>query len=54
MDRSVILRHLLNSATDPFNRQPLSEDQLRPGTISLSTNHHLQTTILRILVHRGK
>ncbi|KAH9639617.1 hypothetical protein HF086_010024 [Spodoptera exigua] len=32
MDRSVILRHLLNSATDPFNRQPLSEDQLRPGT----------------------
>ncbi|XP_013189740.2 ubiquitin conjugation factor E4 B isoform X1 [Amyelois transitella] len=32
MDRSVILRHLLNSATDPFNRQPLSEDQLRPAT----------------------
>lgn len=34
MDRSVILRHLLNSATDPFNRQPLSEDQLRPGILS--------------------
>ncbi|CAH4029952.1 ubiquitin conjugation factor E4 B [Pieris brassicae] len=32
MDRSVILRHLLNSATDPFNRQPLSEDQLRPAS----------------------
>ncbi|CAH0755919.1 unnamed protein product [Diatraea saccharalis] len=32
MDRSVILRHLLNSATDPFNRQPLSEDQLLPAT----------------------
>ncbi|KAJ2945762.1 hypothetical protein O0L34_g604 [Tuta absoluta] len=32
MDRSVILRHLLNSATDPFNRQPLSEDQLTPAT----------------------
>ncbi|XP_041982233.1 ubiquitin conjugation factor E4 B [Aricia agestis] len=32
MDRSVILRHLLNSATDPFNRQPLTEDQLRPAT----------------------
>ncbi|XP_034834526.1 ubiquitin conjugation factor E4 B [Maniola hyperantus] len=32
MDRSVILRHLLNSATDPFNRQPLTEDQLHPAT----------------------
>ncbi|CAG4960074.1 unnamed protein product [Parnassius apollo] len=32
MDKSVILRHLLNSATDPFNRQPLSEDQLRPAS----------------------
>ncbi|XP_013180036.1 PREDICTED: ubiquitin conjugation factor E4 B-like [Papilio xuthus] len=32
MDRSVILRHLLNSATDPFNRQPLTEDQLRPAS----------------------
>ncbi|XP_063626129.1 ubiquitin conjugation factor E4 B [Cydia splendana] len=31
MDRSVILRHLLNSSTDPFNRQPLTEDQLRPA-----------------------
>ncbi|XP_039756044.1 ubiquitin conjugation factor E4 B [Pararge aegeria] len=32
MDRSIILRHLLNSATDPFNRQPLTEDQLHPAT----------------------
>ena len=31
MDRSVILRHLLNSQTDPFNRQPLSEDKLIDG-----------------------
>lgn len=38
MDRSVILRHLLNSATDPFNRQPLSEDQLRPGNYLKPTN----------------
>lgn len=30
MDRAVILRHLLNSSTDPFNRQPLTEDMLRP------------------------
>jgi ubiquitin conjugation factor E4 B len=32
MDRSVIMRHLLNSNTDPFNRQPLSEDMLRDAT----------------------
>lgn len=30
MDRAVILRHLLNSSTDPFNRQPLTEDMLTP------------------------
>lgn len=32
MDRSVIRRHLLNSNTDPFNRQPLSEDMLQNAT----------------------
>ncbi|XP_059477156.1 ubiquitin conjugation factor E4 B [Neocloeon triangulifer] len=32
MDRPVIIRHLLNSSTDPFNRQPLSEDMLQPAT----------------------
>lgn len=32
MDRSVIRRHLLNSNTDPFNRQPLSEDMLTNAT----------------------
>lgn len=31
MDRSVISRHLLNSNTDPFNRQPLTEDMLLEG-----------------------
>ncbi|KAH9413760.1 Ubiquitin conjugation factor E4 B [Dermatophagoides pteronyssinus] len=30
MDRSVIIRHLLNASTDPFNRQPLTEDMLVP------------------------
>uniref|UniRef100_A0A3P8V9A7 Ubiquitin conjugation factor E4 B n=1 Tax=Cynoglossus semilaevis TaxID=244447 RepID=A0A3P8V9A7_CYNSE len=30
MDRSIILRHLLNSNTDPFNRQPLTESMLEP------------------------
>ncbi|XP_041377968.1 ubiquitin conjugation factor E4 B-like [Gigantopelta aegis] len=32
MDRSIILRHLLNSQTDPFNRQPLTEEELVPET----------------------
>lgn len=31
MDRPVIIRHLLNSSTDPFSRQPLSEDMLVPA-----------------------
>lgn len=31
MDKPVIIRHLLNSATDPFSRQPLSEDMLIPS-----------------------
>ena len=30
MDRSIIARHLLNSSTDPFNRQPLNESMLEP------------------------
>lgn len=33
MDRSVIIRHLLNSSTDPFSRLPLSEDMLLPGLL---------------------
>ncbi|XP_020620204.1 ubiquitin conjugation factor E4 B-like [Orbicella faveolata] len=32
MDRAVIMRHLLNSDTDPFNRQPLTTDMLKPAT----------------------
>lgn len=31
MDRSIIMRHLLNSTTDPFNRQRLTEDKLVSG-----------------------
>lgn len=38
VDRSIIIRHLLNSKTDPFNRQPLSEEMLIPAT-------ELKTTI---------
>ncbi|KAM0732007.1 Ubiquitin conjugation factor E4 B [Formica fusca] len=30
VDKAVIIKHLLNSATDPFNQQPLSEDMLVP------------------------
>uniref|UniRef100_A0A8C5PIG8 Ubiquitin conjugation factor E4 B n=1 Tax=Leptobrachium leishanense TaxID=445787 RepID=A0A8C5PIG8_9ANUR len=35
MDRSIILRHLLNSSTDPFNRQTLTENMLEPGNFQL-------------------
>ena len=38
MDRSVITRHLLNSSTDPFNRQHLTEEQLVPGKLSTIYN----------------
>lgn len=31
MDHAIIARHLLNSQTDPFNRQPLTEEELKPG-----------------------
>ncbi|GAB6019792.1 Ubiquitin conjugation factor E4 B [Chamberlinius hualienensis] len=31
MDRSIIERHLLNSSTDPFTRQSLTAEQLRPA-----------------------
>jgi ubiquitin conjugation factor E4 B len=32
MDRSVIMRHLLNSSTDPFNRSHLTEEMLTDDT----------------------
>ena len=35
MERAIIIRHLLNSQTDPFNRQPLKEEELIPGELSL-------------------
>ncbi|XP_064461145.1 ubiquitin conjugation factor E4 B-like [Ornithodoros turicata] len=31
VDKATIVRHLLNSNTDPFNRQPLTEDMLHPA-----------------------
>lgn len=31
VDKATIVRHLLNSSTDPFNRQPLTEDMLHPA-----------------------
>lgn len=36
VDSSVIVRHLLNSPTDPFSRQPLTLEQLVTGNCS----HH--------------
>ena len=38
MDRSVITRHLLNSKTDPFSRQKLTEDMLKPGDLLIIRN----------------
>ena len=32
VDRPVIVRHLLNSSQDPFNRQRLTIDMLQPAT----------------------
>jgi hypothetical protein len=31
MDRSCIERHLLSAPFDPFTRQPLSSDMLKPS-----------------------
>jgi len=43
MDRPIILRHLLNSQTDPFNRIPLTEDQLIPGKEMFEIIHVINT-----------
>merc|ERR1711993_181303 len=32
MDRKHITRHLLSTPNDPFNRQPLTEEMLKPGS----------------------
>ncbi|XP_054884546.1 ubiquitin conjugation factor E4 A [Poeciliopsis prolifica] len=32
VDRSTIARHLLSDQTDPFNRSPLTMDQIKPNT----------------------
>ena len=42
MDRSVITRHLLNSKTDPFSRQKLTEDMLKPGDLLIIRNFTCQ------------
>lgn len=42
MDRSIILRHLLNSPTDPFNRQMLTESMLEPGRGGRGESHRAQ------------
>ena len=33
MDRKHINRHLLSTPNDPFNRQPLTEEMLKPGQL---------------------
>ncbi len=32
VDRASIMRHLLSNTTDPFSRQPLTVEQLKPNT----------------------
>lgn len=46
MDRTVIVRHLLNASTDPFNRQPLSEDML----VSRKFSHSIRGTFSPLLL----
>lgn len=49
MDRPIIIRHLLNSQTDPFNRQPLSEEDLSPGKLLLNL-FNLLTLVIRYIM----
>ena len=47
MERSVIGRHLLNSHTDPFNRQPLTPDELQPGmTLCCSSSYYCHELLM--------
>eukprot|EP00010_Vexillifera_abyssalis_P008564 CAMPEP_0201549000 /NCGR_PEP_ID=MMETSP0173_2-20130828/5476_1 /ASSEMBLY_ACC=CAM_ASM_000268 /TAXON_ID=218659 /ORGANISM="Vexillifera sp., Strain DIVA3 564/2" /LENGTH=556 /DNA_ID=CAMNT_0047958527 /DNA_START=212 /DNA_END=1879 /DNA_ORIENTATION=+ len=46
VDRPVIVRHLLTSETDPFNRQPLTIEDLKP-------NHELKERIEAYLKDRN-
>jgi len=46
MDRSVITKHLLNSSTDPFNRLPLTPEQLVPGKKKLICNIYIKKLFL--------
>lgn len=47
VDRSTIARHLLSDQTDPFNRSPLTMDQIRP-------NEELKQQILQWLENHKK
>uniref|UniRef100_A0A8C9EHP9 Ubiquitin conjugation factor E4 A n=1 Tax=Pavo cristatus TaxID=9049 RepID=A0A8C9EHP9_PAVCR len=47
VDRSTIARHLLSDQTDPFNRSPLTMDQIRP-------NRELKEKIQQWLAERKK
>uniref|UniRef100_A0A8C2ZNC1 Ubiquitin conjugation factor E4 A n=1 Tax=Cyclopterus lumpus TaxID=8103 RepID=A0A8C2ZNC1_CYCLU len=47
VDRSTIARHLLSDQTDPFNRSPLTMDQIRP-------NQELKQQILQWLDKHNK
>ncbi len=36
MDRKHITRHLLSTPNDPFNRQTLTEEMLKPGKFAIA------------------
>lgn len=50
VDRSVITRHLLNSNTDPFSRQKMTEDQLIEGKCPISQLIREWSLMLNILI----
>ncbi|KIH57147.1 u-box domain protein [Ancylostoma duodenale] len=42
MDRKHIMRHLLSSQTNPFNRAALTEEELEPGTLLVLKSYLVQ------------
>ena len=50
MDRKHIMRHLLSTPNDPFNRMTLTEEMLKPGTFQIG----YMLFVNRIGVHNTK
>lgn len=54
MDRPVIMRHLLNSSTDPFSRQALSDDMLLPGNLLICLYCIMKCSIIINIKNRNQ